>query len=115
MWQTRPDESDDEHSPLAGPGQLAAKAYGRGSALLAEGKFIVQAETGLLALVELNPEKFQEVSRFELPELGYPSWTAPVLSRRRLYLSGSREVKSPGGRRIHEYHMLCLDVARSSN
>jgi outer membrane protein assembly factor BamB len=111
-WQTQPDESDVEHDPLAA-GQLALKSYGRGSAALAEGNFIVQAETGLLALVELNPTEFREISRIKYPELGYPSWTAPVLSRQRLYLSGARQVTTPDGRRVYEYNLLCVDLARA--
>jgi outer membrane protein assembly factor BamB len=109
MWQTEPDDGDDEHD--AGGGPPRSKAYGRGSAVLAEGKFIVQGETGTLALVELDPRKFREVSRVRYPELGFPSWTAPVLSRKRLYLSGARGVEAAGGRRGYEYHLLCLDLA----
>lgn len=60
--------------------------YGRGSKILADGKFIVLAERGTLALVEATTEGFQEISRCAGPRMKYPSWTAPVLSRGRLYL-----------------------------
>lgn len=61
--------------------------YGRGSKILAEGKFIVLAERGgMLALVRPSTEKVDEISRCTIPEMHYPSWTAPVLSRGRLYL-----------------------------
>ncbi|MFG0332789.1 MAG: PQQ-binding-like beta-propeller repeat protein [Maioricimonas sp. JB049] len=60
--------------------------YGRGAAILAEGKFIVLGERGTLALVEANAEKFVEISRCKAPRMHYPSWTAPVLSRGRLFL-----------------------------
>ncbi|MFN0054672.1 MAG: PQQ-binding-like beta-propeller repeat protein, partial [Planctomycetales bacterium] len=111
MWQTKDDNEFDEPDPKAGLGKTPPKYYGRGSAVLCEGQFIVQGETGLLALVELNPKEFREISRVQFPELGYPCWTAPVLSRQRLYLSGARELRG-GGRYGHEYHLLCLDLAR---
>ena len=60
--------------------------YGRGSKILADGKFIVLAERGTLALVEAKTEGFREISRCAGPRMKYPSWTAPVLSRGRLYL-----------------------------
>ncbi|WP_437229165.1 PQQ-binding-like beta-propeller repeat protein [Planctomicrobium sp. SH661] len=60
--------------------------YGRGSAILADGKMIVLGERGTLALVKLNIDQWEEVSRCSAPRMKYPSWTAPVLSRGRLYL-----------------------------
>lgn len=62
--------------------------YGRGSAILAEGNLIVLGERGTLALVQADPEKFVEISRFNPPKLTYPSWAAPVLARGKLYLRG---------------------------
>jgi len=72
--------------------------YGRGSAILAEGKLIVLGETGLLGLFRVNPEKPEELSRAQLP-LKYPCWTAPILSNKRLYIRS-------------ENKLLCLDLAR---
>ncbi|MEX0702496.1 MAG: PQQ-binding-like beta-propeller repeat protein [Planctomycetales bacterium] len=60
--------------------------YGRGSKIRVEDKFIVLGERGTLALVKVNPEKWEELSRASYQEIGYPAWTAPVLSRGRLYL-----------------------------
>jgi outer membrane protein assembly factor BamB len=71
--------------------------YGRGSAILADGKFIVLGERGTLALVEPSSEKFVELARTSFPQIRYPSWAAPVLSRGRLYLRS-------------EDHVVCLDV-----
>ncbi|MFM8580271.1 MAG: hypothetical protein ACKOFW_02085 [Planctomycetaceae bacterium] len=88
----------------------APKYYGRGSALLADGRLIVMAERGTLALVELNPEKFREISRVKYPELDYPCWTAPVLSRGRLYVTGSKQFRGIGGFREYSYHLICLDL-----
>lgn len=73
--------------------------YGRGSKILVDGKFIVLGERGTLALVKINPEGFEEISRASFPEIHYPAWAAPVLSRGRLYLRS-------------EDHLLCLDVAK---
>lgn len=110
-WQTIDDNADEEPDAKAGLGKTEPRFYGRGSAILAEGKFIVQGETGVLALVDLDPTEFREISRVKFDELGYPSWVAPVLSRKRLYLSGSRESRKAGGARGYEYHLLCLDLA----
>lgn len=60
--------------------------YGRGSCILAEGQFLVLGERGTLALVTATSKSWQEVSRFAPAGMRYPSWTAPVLSRGRLYL-----------------------------
>ncbi len=82
---------------------------------MAEGKFIVQGEAGVLALVEVNPETFVEISRVNYPEAGYPSWVAPVLAHRRLYLNVAREAHDNSGRHAYEYHLLCLDLARPTS
>ena len=61
-------------------------AYGRGSAIMADGKLIVLGEGGLLGLFKANPKKDEELSRFQVPQLHYPCWAAPVLSHGKLYL-----------------------------
>jgi len=73
--------------------------YGRGSKIIADGKFIVLGERGTLALVKISPDKFEEISRLSYPEIHYPAWAAPVLSRGKLYLRS-------------EDHVLCLDLAK---
>ncbi len=78
--------------------ESSARFYGRGSALLADGKFIVLGERGLLALVEVNSKEFKEISRVKFAGMKFPSWAAPVLSRKRLYLRC-------------EDHLMCLDLA----
>ncbi|MEK7678190.1 MAG: PQQ-binding-like beta-propeller repeat protein [Verrucomicrobiota bacterium] len=60
--------------------------YGRGSAIMADGKLITLGEGGLLGLFKVNPTQPEEICRFQVPQLHYPCWAAPVLSRRRLYL-----------------------------
>jgi outer membrane protein assembly factor BamB len=78
MWDR--DESWPPHS------SQRPEVYGRGSAIMAEGKLIVLGEGGLLGLFKVNPEKPQEICRSQVPQLHYPCWAAPVLSDKRLYL-----------------------------
>jgi len=72
--------------------------YGRGSKIRVGDHFIVLGERGTLALVKINPKKMEEIARTSFKEIRYPSWTAPVLSRKRLYLRS-------------ESHLLCLDLS----
>lgn len=61
--------------------------YGRASKIMADGKFIVLAERGgTLALLKAQTSGWEEISRCTIPQMHYPSWTAPVLSRGYLYL-----------------------------
>ncbi len=60
--------------------------YGRGSAILADDKLIVMGEAGQLGLFHPNPTEAKEISKFQVPEMKYPCWTAPILSNRKLYL-----------------------------
>jgi outer membrane protein assembly factor BamB len=102
QWETsgfERDLNDLEQDPLTG--RIRDKTtgkfipwpfYGRGSAILADGKLIVLGERGTLALVELNAERWVERARTSYPQIGYPSWAAPILSRGRLYLRAERNV-----------------------
>lgn len=99
MWEIGEEIAQAAYAPKDGSGSVAPKYYGRGSAILADGRLIVLGERGLLALVELNPTKFVELARVQFPQMRYPSWTAPVLSRGRLYLRD-------------ENHLLCIDLAK---
>ena len=78
MWDH--DESWPAHSAATPP------VYGRGSCILADSKLIVLGEGGLLGLFKVTPQKPEEICRFQVPHLHYPSWAAPVLSGKRLYL-----------------------------
>jgi len=75
------------------------KVYGRGSAILADGKLIVLGEGGLLGLFKVNPKQPEEISRWQVPRLHYPCWAAPVLSRKRLFLRS-------------EDRLVCLNLSR---
>jgi outer membrane protein assembly factor BamB len=99
MWSR--DERWEGHPP---PGtQAQPPVYGRGSAILADGKLIVLGEGGLLGLFKPNPKQPEEICRFQVPQLSYPCWTAPVLWRKRLYLRSG----------LHEdCRLLCFNLAR---
>lgn len=74
------DESWPPHSADQPP------VYGRGSFVAAEGKLFALGEGGMLGIFRLNPEKLEELGRYQVPDLKYPCWAAPVLSNRRLFL-----------------------------
>ena len=87
----------DEHWPAHSAAQ--PDVYGRGSCILADGKLIVLGEGGLLGLFKLNPQKDEELSRWQVPQLHYPTWAAPVLANKKLYLRS-------------EDRLVCLDFAK---
>ena len=72
--------------------------YGRGSAILADSRLIVLGEGGKLALFALNPQQPEEICSWQVPQLHYPCWTAPVLSRKKLFLRS-------------EDRLLCFDLS----
>jgi outer membrane protein assembly factor BamB len=89
MW-----DRDERWAPHSTP---TPSVYGRGSSIMADGKLIVLGEGGLLGLFKVNPRQPEEISRFQVPQLHYPCWAAPVLSRKRLYLRS-------------EDRLVCLNV-----
>lgn len=60
----------------------------RCSLTLIDGHLVSLSEYGDLALVRATPERYDEVSRYEVPELEYPCWAAPVVSNGLLYVRG---------------------------
>lgn len=80
-------------------GSKTPDVYGRGSAIMAEGKLIILGEGGLLGLVKVNPKKLEEISRWQVPKFHHPCWAAPVLSGKKVYLRS-------------EDQLVCLDFAR---
>lgn len=101
--------------PDTDPGQSVAEdgraPFGRGSAILAQERLIVMGERGTLALVTADPTRFHEISRFQPAEFGHPCWTAPVLSQRRLFVTGARQAPGIAGPSTPEYHLVCYDLA----
>ena len=94
----------DEAWPNGGHAKLEAgekppAVFGRGSAILADGKLIVLGEAGLLGLFKPNPAKVEELGRWQVPQLRYPCWAAPVLADKLLYLRD-------------EDHLVCYDLAK---
>lgn len=73
--------------------------FGRGSLIEADGKFIALGEGGLLGMFRPNPDRCEELGRWQVPQLKHPCWAAPVLSDGRLYLQG-------------EDRLICLDARR---
>ena len=73
--------------------------YGRGSFIIADGKLIALGEGGLLGLFKVNPQKPEEISRFQPPQLHYPCWAAPILSEKRLFVRS-------------EDRLMCFDLAK---
>ena len=93
----------DEAWPNGGHGRVRRggepNVFGRGSAILADGKLIALGEAGLLGLFKPNAEKVEELGRWQVPQLGYPCWAAPVLANRFLYLRD-------------EDHLVCYDLTK---
>jgi hypothetical protein len=67
-------------------GSKQPPVYGRGSAIMADGRLIVLGEGGRLGLFGLNADAPEELAHVQIPALHYPCWAAPVLSNRRLFL-----------------------------
>jgi outer membrane protein assembly factor BamB len=74
----------------------------RSSLLLVDGHFVCLSEDGVLRLLRVNPQRYEEVSMVELqvtgedgksePLLDYPAWAAPILSHGLLYVRGADRV-----------------------
>jgi outer membrane protein assembly factor BamB len=67
----------------------------RTSLLMVDGHFICLGEDGLLRLLKVNPQKYEEISVLEpvdpvskAPLLEYPCWAAPILCNGLLYARG---------------------------
>jgi outer membrane protein assembly factor BamB len=90
MWDR--DERWRGHEPLS-------QTYGRGSAILADGKLICLGEAGFLGIFKPNPEKPEEVCKAQIAELHYPCWAGPILSNKRLFIRS-------------EDKLVCFDLAK---
>jgi outer membrane protein assembly factor BamB len=91
MW-----DRDESWIPHSTP---TPEVYGRGSCIMADGKVITLGEGGLLGLFKLNPQKAEEICRWQVPQLHYPCWAAPVLADKRLFLRS-------------EDALVCLNLGR---
>ena len=97
-WDREEGWPNGGHAKL-GPDDKAPDVFGRGAAILADGKLIVLGEAGLLGLFKPNPEKIEELARWQVRKLSYPCWAAPVLSEKRLFLRD-------------EDHLVCYDLTK---
>ncbi len=71
--------------------------YGSGQLLLADGKLVITAEKGFIALVKADPAEYAELGRFAV--FADRTWNVPALAGRRLYMRNHREltcVELPG-------------------
>lgn len=71
----------------------------RCSLLMVDGHFICLSEDGILRLLKVNPQKYEEISTLELRDprtkqalLEYPCWAAPILSHGLLYVRGEERL-----------------------
>ncbi len=76
----------------------APDVYGRGSSILVDGKLVVLGEAGLLGLFRPSPKEPIELARYQVPEMKYPCWAAPILTDKKLYLRS-------------ENRLICYDLA----
>jgi len=77
------------------------RGVGKGACTYAEGLIYGMGERdGTVAIFKATPEKYEEVSRFQLPEEGEGMyWAHPVVCGKRLYLR-------------HAQFLYCYDIAR---
>jgi outer membrane protein assembly factor BamB len=72
-------------------------SMGRSSLLLVDGLLVCLSEDGTLRLLKPNPQKYEELAKWELksgdsPLLPYPAWAAPALANGLLYLEAANRV-----------------------
>jgi outer membrane protein assembly factor BamB len=72
--------------------------YGYGQLLLASGHLVISTESGEVAFIKANPEKYEEIARF--PALDGKTWNVPAIAVGRLIVRNSAE-------------MACFRIAKS--
>jgi outer membrane protein assembly factor BamB len=71
-----------------------------------DGHLLSWSEAGELRLIKLNPAKYEEVARWEVPGFAYPSWGMPVVSRGYLYLRGKSDEPGKETHRLACYELV---------
>lgn len=66
------------------------RGFNRGSLLAADGKLIICGERATLALAEVSPDGYKEIS--QAPMLEDRTWTVPTLSGGRLFVRNEKEL-----------------------
>jgi hypothetical protein len=62
------------------------RSVGKGSLSYADGQLYILSENSLVGLVDAAPDAYRERGRFEIADLGLPTWAHPVISNGRLYI-----------------------------
>jgi outer membrane protein assembly factor BamB len=62
------------------------RSVGKGSLAYAEGRLYLLSEDGVVGLAEARPDRYVEVSRFQIPVSRYPTWAPPVIANGVLYI-----------------------------
>ncbi len=76
------------------------RGIGQGSSSFAEGMLYCMSEKdGTVGLIKATPEKYEEISRFSLPEGAGMYWAHPVICGKKLYLR-------------HADKVFCYDIAK---
>lgn len=63
----------------------AARGYGKGSLMAADGKLILFSQNGKVGVAEASPAAFKEISSFQVLQ-GKDTWANPVLANGRIYV-----------------------------
>jgi len=85
---------------VAWGGQIRNAGTGSAAVTYADGHLYFRYENGVMILIEATPDGYREKGSFEIPEVGGPSWSHPVVADGKLYL---RE----------QDRLYCYDVAAS--
>jgi outer membrane protein assembly factor BamB len=64
----------------------AQRSVGKGSLTYADGMLFMFSENNVVGLAKANPQAYEEVGRFSVPDQGYPSWAYPVVIGGKLYI-----------------------------
>ena len=63
------------------------RSAGKGAIIVVGNKIILRTEKGPISLIKLDPERYEEISRFDQPERSRAkAWAHPVVLDGRLYL-----------------------------
>lgn len=100
-------DSDDAGTPWCADlmtGEIKWKERGSGkrsaSFAAADGRLYIRFSDGTMVLAKATPEKYEEVSKFKIPDGGArPSWSHPVITGGKLYLREQDKI-------------LCYDVKK---
>ncbi len=70
------------------------RAVGKGAVSYADGHLYIVGEDQVVGLVEANPAGYREKGRFQIRDLGAPTWAHPVISGGRLYIRNQATLAS---------------------